>query len=101
MLAVYVYVLRRTLVTGARWKATISSAPLPCTRAMSSKTTAPGPVERMDLAIALQWIMGPLPSTFINAQIPQVCKTPPTVVAFTGFLPLPCRFVLLSALTAF
>ena len=50
MLAVYGYVLRRTLVTGARWKARDSSAPLPCTRAMSFKTTAPGPVESMDLA---------------------------------------------------
>ena len=68
------------------------------------KTTAPGrPWISQGCASPLS-VLGPsthFPSTFINARLLQVYKSPLPAIAFVRFISLPRRFILSSALTAF
>ena len=68
------------------------------------KTTAPGPVWISQNCAPPSWVLDPsthFPSTFVNARLLQVYKSPLPAIAFVRFISLPRRFILSSALTAF
>ncbi len=68
------------------------------------KTTAPGPAwisQECDSPLSVLDPSTHFPSTFINARVPQVSKSPTPAIAFVRFVYMPGGFILLPALTAF
>ena len=82
-----------------------SAAPLLCkiSEQCRFKNIHSSDLEGMRLAVTVS-VLDPFthfPSTFINARLPQVFKSPTPAIAFLRFVSSPRRFIPLSALTAF